>query len=208
MQSYVVADVNLPPTAGVRDSLKQTMDIARADVFVATSPQLEALPPKGQLVACLCGAWIITPAFFAGKQACLKLQCSGQRWRRVHVTPGFLGAHAGLVNVLTQACTRKGSQTKVINDKDAFIDAHGKAAAKRKSFIILKTKSVDGARAAGYPAGIVQLGFHEFIRKVMAAESEPEAVAAMTRGLRLGNPLWALLVDGRDRKSTRLNSSH
>jgi hypothetical protein len=170
MQSYVTKDANLRDA--VKGSLKQTRDIATADVFVAVSPQLEALPPKGQLAECLGGAWIITPALFEGKQGSLKLRCSCKSWRRVHVTPAFLGAHKGLVKVLTQACKRKGSQIKVISENEAFLNARGAASAvHQKGFFILKKSSVDGARAAGYLAGFVQLGFQEFIQKVMAVET-------------------------------------
>ena len=150
----------------ISNRMLETTEVAHAEVFVAEEPNLKSLTPKAQFAVCLTGAWIISPAFFQGMAACQKFARTSQIYRRLHVTSSFHEHHKSLLDVLKVVCACRGSQTKIVMDVDTFLRAYEAAApARRTSFIILRTKH-DGDMVEGFPSGMLQMNFWEFLAKV------------------------------------------
>ncbi len=148
-----------------------TDDVVQADVVVAPSVVLARLPPKIQLVLCIAGGFLVTPAFFVKDQkVCLKLKRIAQTPRQVFPTAAFRAAHANLLQVLIAVTARRGCRSmKVVMDQDRFVEAFERAApAQRKSgFLILKAKT-DG----NVVPGVTQVRFWEFLARVQRTDAQ------------------------------------
>ena len=160
---------SLPPH--IRGRARCVQNLAQADVVVAESVVLSQLPPRLQLAVCFAGCYVVTPAFFTGGRACLKMKGAMKAAWRLRLTDTFRAERANITNLLTALSARRGCNLKVLGAED-FAKAWAAASlARRKKFAVVRTKSAaDTVELAGLPGDIAQWHFWDFVGKIREAD--------------------------------------